>query len=144
MGYSFCYFDSLHYIYHRATYFRGKKCRERAFIVSQNNTPIALRTVTRPLVRQDGGTPFRQERISSTPGRAFRSSRQHCLTASHNNSVNPSCVAFSGFFGRTPSMIAVTTVMSPAKSWYGMWPHNTWLHFQCPRHRIYQQETPTS
>jgi hypothetical protein len=52
---------------------------------------------------------LREERISSTRGRALRSSSQHSSTVLHSSSLNPRRFASFGFFGRTPSMIARMT-----------------------------------
>ena len=136
----FCHRDS---VYRRLHIFgvSKKKVRHRE---SPNSVVIALRTDNRPLACQDGGTPFRQERISSTPGRALKSSSQHCLVMFHIASVNPRRIAFSGFFGRTPSMTARMTLSLPERSWYGARPHKTWLPFQCLQHQIYQREALTS
>jgi hypothetical protein len=50
--------------------------------------------------------------ILYTRGRALRSSGQHRSTVLHRSLLKPRCFAPSGFFGRTPSMISLTTIMS--------------------------------
>ena len=56
---------------------------------------------------------------ASIPNRALQSSTQDCLTMSHNTLVNPRYIAFSGFPGQTPSVIARMTLSLPEMSWYG-------------------------
>jgi len=65
---------------------------------------------------QNAEASFRRERISPTPGRALRSSCQLSSTILHSSLLNPSRFAPSGFFGRTPSMIALTARMSDENS----------------------------
>jgi len=68
--------------------------------------------VQNSLIYQNGMASFKLERISSTLGRALRSSSQHSSTVLHSSLLNPSCFAPSGFFGRIPSMIAWTARIS--------------------------------
>ena len=77
------------------------------------------------LVSQDATASVKQEMISSTPGRALRSSNQLRSTLPHSSSLNPSRFASSGFFGRTPSMISLTATMSDWISMKGWCPHKT-------------------
>jgi hypothetical protein len=61
------------------------------------------------LTCQNAAASLKQERISSTLGRALRSPRQHRSTIPHSSSLNPRRFAPSGFSGRIPSVIARTT-----------------------------------
>jgi len=58
---------------------------------------------------QNGVALSKQERIPFALGRLFRPSNQHDSMVSHSSLLNPRCVASSGFFGRTPSIIAFMT-----------------------------------
>ena len=58
---------------------------------------------------QNAVASLREERISSTRGRALRSSSQHSSTVPHSSSLNPRRFTSSGFFGRIPLVIARTT-----------------------------------
>jgi hypothetical protein len=64
------------------------------------------------LIYQNAAASFKEERISSMPGRALRSSFQHSSIVLHNSLLNPRRFAPSGFIGRTPSMISLTTIIS--------------------------------
>ena len=75
--------------------------------------------------------PLRRERMYFTSGRALQSSAQQFSTVSQSDSVNPRCAAFFGLFGRSPSKIARIIGISCRISWYGVWPHNTCVRFQC-------------
>ena len=63
-------------------------------------------------MRQNAAATFKQERISPTLGRALQSSSQHNPTILHSSSLNPRRSAPPGFFGRSPSMIALTARIS--------------------------------
>lgn len=89
------------------------------------------------LVYQNGAASFKREWMTSAPGRALRSSNQHCPTISHSSSVNPRRSASSGFLGRTPSTIAPMTTVSFGRLLYGTYPHNTWVLVEYLCQRIY-------
>jgi hypothetical protein len=75
---------------------------------------LGMQTVQVPyhtLTCQNAVAPFKQERISSTTGRALRSFRQHRSTVFHNSSLNPSRLAPSGFAGRIPAVIVRMTII---------------------------------
>jgi hypothetical protein len=61
---------------------------------------------------QNAVASFKEERISSTLGRAFRSVSQHSSTVFHSPSLNPRRLSPSGFSGRIPPVIMRMTVIS--------------------------------
>jgi hypothetical protein len=77
---------------------------------SANVCTVRLRQ--RSFMYQNAVASFKVERIFSTQGRALRSSSQHNSTVLHSSLLNPRRLTPSGFFGRTPSMISLTTIMS--------------------------------
>jgi len=79
---------------------------------SMYRPPNRLATSQNSLTYQNNTAAFKEEWISPTPGRALRSSSQHCSTVLHSSSLNPRRFAPSGFFGRTPSKVALTARIS--------------------------------
>ena len=75
-----------------------------------------VRLRQKSLIYQNAVASFKEEMISSALGRALRSSSQHNPTVLHSSLLNPRCFAPSGFFGRTPSKISLTTIISESNS----------------------------
>ena len=74
-----------------------------------NKNKIVNMRTQNSLIHQNAVAPFKEEIISSTTGRALRSSSQHSSTVLHSSLLNPRLFVPSGFSGRIPSVIARMT-----------------------------------
>jgi len=99
--------------------------REMTEVMTCKHRIVGPITSQNSRVCQNHAARVRRGGMSSTSGRALRSSCQHSSTVSHSSSLNPSCCATSGFLGRTPSMIAWSTRISDGISRKGWCPHKT-------------------